>query len=145
MKENYLIEEAFPGMIVNQQRVNRFVVQKCPGKHAGRVRVLVNYKKRDGAKRFQIVKILAPTGKSAHAAVIGHYEDPNHIFMDYDLRDELGLVVSQEVQLEIKKCGLPGAVYWYMTDRDPMVRIPAILAIVSLCLGVLGLFLGLKA
>jgi hypothetical protein len=145
MKENYINEEAFPGMIVNQQRVHLFVVQKCPSKHAGRGRVLVNYKKRDGAKRFQIVKILSPTGKSAHAAVIGHYKDPRYIFMDYDLRNELGLAVSQEVQLELKKCGFLGAVYWYMTVRDPIVRIPAILAIISLCLGVLGLFLGLRA
>ncbi len=145
MEKFDFVERDFPGMIANSKRVNRFVVKRCPSNHAGRGRVLVHYKKRDRAKRFQIVRILTPTGRSAHAAVIGHYKDPDHIFMDYDLRDELGLNLSQTVSLEIKKCGFLGAVYWYVTDRDPMVRVPAILAIISLFLGVLGLFLGLKA
>jgi hypothetical protein len=124
--------------------MHNFVVRKAPEKHTGNGRVLINYLRRDNARRFEVVHIVTPSGKQAFAAVIGHYDEPDMIKMDYDLRTTLGLKENEQTPLEITRCRLPGTIWWYLTVRDPLIRVPAILAAVSVILGVLSLALAFR-
>ena len=133
------------GIIMRDSNTHEFRVTRAPEKHAGKGRVLINYKRRDNAKRFEVVRIVTPTGLHASAAVIGHYDDPTLIKMDYDLRDVLGLREEEVVRLEITKTGFIGTVWWYLTVRDPLVRVPAILAVWSVAFGILSIFLAIIA
>lgn len=126
---------------MNERKTHSFSVKRAPEKHSGNGRVLVNFQRRDRAKRFDVVRIVAPSGRQAYAAVVGHYDAPNIIKMDYDLRTTLGLAVDQEIDLEITRCWLPGTIRWYLTVRDPLIRVPAALAALSVVLGALSLFL----
>lgn len=138
------LRHSFPGLVVNERKIHTFVVRQAPEKHTGNGRVLINYQRRDNAKRFQVVRIVAPAGKQAFAAVIGHYDEPDVIKMDYDLRATLGLEENDRTSLEITRCRLPGTIWWYLTARDPLIRVPAILAAVSVLLGVLSLVLAFR-
>lgn len=129
---------------MDERRTHTFIVRKAPEKHTGNGRVLINYQLRDNARRFEVVRIVAPSGKQAFAAVIGHYDKPDVIKMDYDLRTTLGLKENEQTPLEITRCRLPGTIWWYLTARDPLIRVPAILAAVSIFLGILSLALALK-
>lgn len=133
--------ESFAGLVVRADLVEKFVIKKCPEKHSGRGRALINYNKRNGAKRFEIVRITAPDGRYVRAAVVGHYDDANFIKLDYDMRDLLGVNLDQEIDLEVRRCGLIDSFLWYVLARDPMIKIPARLTIVSLFLGILSVFL----
>ncbi|MFP1632335.1 hypothetical protein ACLB6G_11395 [Zhengella sp. ZM62] len=133
----------FPGLIVEHRRTSNFIVKPAPEKHAGLGRVLINYQRRDNAKRFQIVRIVSENGRQAYAAAIGHYDDPSYIKMDHDLRVALNLNIDDNVQLEITKTGIIGSYIWYIMARDPAIRIPAILASISVILGVLSIYLSM--
>jgi hypothetical protein len=87
---------------------------------------------------------MAPGGLVAYAAVVGHYDDERIIKLDYDLRKTLGFKIGQEAQIEVKKCRLLGMIRWYLTVPDPLVRVPAYLALVSTMLGLISLVLALK-
>lgn len=138
------MNDNFPGIIVDRTNTHSFTVGKCPEKHAGQGRALVNYNRRDRTKRFQIVRLTAPRGRYAYAAIVGH-NDPEHIIkLDYDLRKTLGVELDQRVEIEVKKCRLLGILRWYLTVPDPLIRVPAYLAMVSTCLGFISLFLALK-
>ncbi|WP_380056122.1 hypothetical protein ACFE33_01820 [Falsihalocynthiibacter sp. SS001] len=139
------IQSKFTGIIVKNEKCHKFTIKSCPDKHSGLGRVLVHFKRRDNSKRFQIVRILTPKGKAAYAAVIGHYESPDYIKMDYDLRDELGLSVGETTLLEIKRCGPFETVYWYLTARDPLIKVPAVLALTSVGMGVVSLIISLRS
>lgn len=135
------MQDYFPGLIVDRKQVNLFIVKGCPEKHTGQGRALINYKKRDGTKRFQIVRLMAPGGLVAYAAVVGHYDDERVIKLDYDLRTTLGLKLEQEAEIEVRKCRLLGILRWYLTVPDPLVRVPAYLALLSTVLGVVSIVL----
>lgn len=132
------INEQFPGLIVDEAKTHKFIVRPCPRKHASKGRVLINFNRRDGAKRIEIVKLTTPSGKMAYAAGNGHWDDAETIKMDYDLRVELGLYLDQEIAIEVRRCGFFGTLWWYLTVPDPLVRIPAFLATLSVSLGLLG-------
>ena len=142
--DNFGFDRRFPGLLILADKTHSFVVKKCPEKHSGRYRALINFARRDGAKRFEIVQITSTTGKSVRAACIGHYQAPNIIKLDYDLRSALGVQLEQEVILEIKKCGFLGALFWYLSARDPMIRVPAVLAAISVGLGMLSVVLAIN-
>jgi hypothetical protein len=129
---------------VDGKRKHSFLVVKCPEKHTGQGRALINYKRRDGTKRFQIVRLMAPGGLTAYAAVVGHHDKEDIIKLDYDLRKTLGLKIGQNAQIEVKKCRLLGIIRWYLTVPDPLIRVPAYLALVSTALGLVSLVLALK-
>lgn len=138
------VHDNFPGIILDRANTHSFTVGRCPEKHTGQGRALINYKKRDRTKRFQIVRLTAPQGRCAYAAVVGHY-DPEHIIkLDYDLRKTLGVEVAQELEIEVKKCRLLGILRWYLTVPDPLIRVPAYLALVSTILGFISIILALK-
>lgn len=130
---------------MKEENTYKFIVRKCPEKHAGLGRVLINYKKRDNSKRFQIVRILTQNGLSAYAAVIGHYDDEQYIKMDYDLRSQLEIEYGDTLLLEITRCNLAGTLYWYVTARDPLIRVPAVLASISVLFGCLSIVLALSS
>ncbi|WP_196774337.1 hypothetical protein [Rhodovulum sp. MB263] len=134
----------FPGIILDRANTHSFTVQKCPEKHTGQGRALINGKKRDGTKRFQIVRLTAPRGRCAYAAVVGHNDRENIIRLDYDLRKTLGVDLGQEVEIEVKKCVFLGILRWYLTVPDPLIRVPAYLAMVSTFLGFISLVLALR-
>ncbi|KPA20248.1 hypothetical protein shim_32360 [Shimia sp. SK013] len=137
------VPDFFPGVIVKHDKTYRFTVKKCPDKHAGRGRALINYKRRDGTKRFQIVRLTAPEGLTAYAAVVGHYDDESIIKLDYDLRKHLNLKAEQEALIEVVKCGPISILYWYLTVSDPLIRVSACLALVSLALGVVSIVIAI--
>lgn len=138
------MQDNFPGIIMDRDKTHSFEVKMCPEKHTGQGRALINYKKRDGTKRFQIVRLMAPRGRYAYATVVGHYDRDNVIKLDYDLRKTLGVDIGQEVEIEVKKCRLLGIIRWYLTVPDPLVRVPAYLALISTILGLTSLALALK-
>lgn len=135
---------SFAGLVVDERKIHTFIVRPAPDKHTGNGRILINYQRRDNAKRFEVVRIVAPSGKQAFAAAIGHYDDPDVIKMDYDLRATLGLEVDDRTPLEITRCRLPGTIWWYLTARDPLIRVPAILAAISVFLGMVSLVLAMR-
>ncbi|QFT65428.1 hypothetical protein FIU93_01465 [Labrenzia sp. THAF35] len=120
-----------------------FEIAELPLKHTGQGRAAINHERRDNADRFDIVRISRSDGRSVLATVIGHYKADNVIQLDYDLRALLGVVPSENLTLEIDRVGILGTLIWYATVRDPQVRVSAVLAMVSLGLGVIGLVLGI--
>lgn len=134
----------FPGLIVDLENAHSFQVKKCPEKHAGEGRVLINYKKRNGARRFQVVRLMTEGGHTAYAAVVGHYENDDVIMMDYDLRTALNVKLGDRLTIEVKKCRILGLLRWYLTVPDPLIRVSAYLAVLSTGLGLLSIGLSLK-
>jgi hypothetical protein len=104
---------------------------------------VIHNSQRDGAKRHQVVRILTSCGKFADAAVIGRQVLDNKIGMDFELRNSLGLNVGKKYSLEIRKLRFWGALRWYLRRRDPAIRIPALLASLSIGLGVVSLLIAL--
>jgi len=126
---------------VDQAKTNVFIVKQAPENHVGNGRVLINFQRRDGAKRFEIVRVVAASGRQGFAAAVGHYDDPDIIMMDYDLRATLGVNVGETIPLEVTRCGVAGTLRWYLTVRDPIIRVPAVLGAISFFLGIISLLL----
>lgn len=80
-------------------------------------------------------------GKTAYVVALGHEDQPDVIKLDYDLRMMLGLQPDQTIRIEVKKCGWFGTFRWYLSARDPQVRVSAWLAIISVALGLFGIIL----
>jgi hypothetical protein len=76
--------------------------------------------------------------------VVGHYDKEHIIKLDHDLRKALGVEVGQKVEMEVKKCRLLGILRWYLTVPDPLIRVPAYLALVSTVLGLLSVVMSIK-
>lgn len=84
-----------------------------------------------------------PSGRCAYAAVVGHQSDKSYIKIDYDLRAKMGVELDDVTDIEVTRCGIFGTLRWYLTVADPLVRIPASLAILSLGLAVISLFIAI--
>jgi hypothetical protein len=113
-------------------------------RNKGKKRVLLHRDYRDEAHRHQIVKLTVPSGRFVLLEVIGREEkDKNLIGLDRDDRDHLGVELGQDVRIDVTKCGLLGTVIWYVTNNDPSIRISAILAVLSVSLGILGVLLSI--
>jgi hypothetical protein len=137
-------EELFPGLILMGQ-VEVFRIRKINHAHIGRKRVLIHKTQRDGAKRHQIVRLMTQNGKYIFAEVIGVEQGKKgSIGLDLDDRELLGLGKGDEVRIEVRKCGLLGQTYWFVSNNDPSIRIAAILAICSVLLGILSIVLAFK-
>ena len=59
--------------------------------------------------------------------------------MDYDDRKALVVEPGERVEFEVKMAGLLGAAKWFLSVRDPHIRISAWLAAISLILGLVSL------
>jgi hypothetical protein len=144
MKSANKLQNDFSGLIVDRERTHLFFVTKCPERHAGLGRALIHHSKRDRTKRFDVVRLAAANGHSTYAAVVGHRDNEKVIKLDYDLREALGLDVGECARIEVTKCSMLGTLWWYLTVPDPLVRVPAFLACVSLVLGVLSFVFAIK-
>lgn len=113
-------------------------VKALPSNDNGRLLVRLNSKYRSGIPRYGIAQLLnTENDKSVTALVLGH-DDDNAIFMPYDIREALGADKDAELKFKIQKTGWFGKVCWLLRTPDPSVHVPAWLAFISVCLGVLG-------
>jgi hypothetical protein len=65
------------------------------------------------------------------------------IGLDAAMRRKLGLEKDVEYDFQLIPLGGLGQFLWYLGASDPAVRLPAMLALVSLIVGVIGFFLGI--
>ncbi|WP_037546516.1 hypothetical protein [Stappia stellulata] len=121
----------------------KFKIRRMFKEHVGLGRTAINYKFRNGTNRFEIVRISKCDGCKILASVIGHDLAENVICLDIDLRRALKVEPGDELELTVKKADLFDTIWWYLTVRDPRVRISAVLALISVVFGGLGLLLGL--
>jgi len=63
--------------------------------------------------------------------------------MDERTRDRLGVAVGEPRVFELRKAGLWGGLCWALRASDMSYRIMAILGLVSVGLGLIGLLLGI--
>lgn len=121
----------------------KLTVARLSRREWGTSRVRLNKAHRNGVPRYGIAQITNnTTKKSAFAILLGH-DDPSAIFMDYDMREELGVQKGDTLDFTVTSACLPKKVWWYLSINDPMVRIPAWLAFWSVILGVVGIGIGL--
>lgn len=134
------------GIICKEDCCHKFEIQKIDLRNAGKGRIAVSGKKRDGAKRFQIVRVSrCDTGERVYAAPIGvRPGECTVVKLDLDMRQLLNLDVGQKVRLQITKATIFGSVWWFLTQRDPAIRVSAWLALTSVFLGLLGVLLSLR-
>jgi hypothetical protein len=125
--------------------VSKLVVKGVERREWGALRVRLHHSHRDSISRYGIAKITnVDNGQAAVAIILGH-DDTENIFMDYDTREALGVKKGETLDFSIEKACLPRSLWWYLTIKDPLVRIPAWLAVWSIVLGVAGIALGLAS
>jgi hypothetical protein len=133
----------FPGLILMGQ-ISTLKIGPSDNRNKGKKRVLLHGAYRDGAKRHQIVKLTVPSGRFVLLEVIGRdEEDKDLIGLDRDDREHLGVRLGDSIRIDVTKCGLLGTVVWFLTNNDPSIRISAILAVLSVSLGILGVLLSI--
>lgn len=136
------------GLILSDKKCHDLKVEKLDLRNTGKGRAGIHVSNRDGAGRFQIVKLTrCDNGLHVLAAVIGlNKSSPSNVIrLDRDLRNALGVDQSEDtVRLEIKRVGLPSTLWWFLTVRDPAVRVSAWLALTSVALGFLSVVLSLS-
>jgi len=111
----------------------------------GAMRVRLHKTHRNGIPRYGIAKIVN-TANSKHvvAILLGH-EDAGSVYLDYDARDSLDVAKGQKLQFTVSSTSLLRRLWWYLTINDPIIRIPAWLAVWSVVLGIAGIGLGLAS
>jgi hypothetical protein len=113
-------------------------VKALPSNDTGRLLVRLNRKYRAGIPRYGIVQLMnSKNAKSVKVLVLGH-DDDTAIFMPYDIREALGADKGADLEFTVQKTGWFGKVCWLLGTPDPAVHVPAWLALISACLGGLG-------
>jgi hypothetical protein len=82
-------------------------------------------------------------GKSKLLALRGCREKEPKLLLDSSTRHELDLEVEKSYEVEIHRAGWFGYWRWAWGAADPAYRLTAQISLISLGLGVIGLFLGL--
>jgi hypothetical protein len=123
------------------QQDEKTLRKKAPLRHTGKGRVLLHETTRGDVRRFGVVRLMTPAGRCTYAAVIGHTKEEDVIQMDLDMRESLGLRPDEFAELEIRKANALGTLWWYLTVQDPLIRVPAVLAALSVFLGLLSVIL----
>lgn len=113
------------------------------GKHEwGISRARLNIKNRNGVNRYEVAKLTnLNNNKSTLVLLLGH-DDETGIYLDFDTREELGLEKGEKVQISATKVRLFSKLLWYLKTKDPMIHIPACLAVLSVALSIIGLLVG---
>lgn len=62
--------------------------------------------------------------------------------MAFDTRTALGVKKKGELNFSLSKVGFLKRVLWYLTNSNPMIHIPAWLAVWSVALGLIGTIIG---
>lgn len=118
--------------------MTKLPVRALPSNDNGRLLVRLNSKYRSGIPRYGIAQLMnAENDKSVKALVLGH-DDDTAIFMPYDIREALGADKGANLEFTVQKTGWFGKVRWLLGTPDPSVHVPAWLALISVCCGVLG-------
>lgn len=118
--------------------MTKLPVRALPSNDTGRLLVRLNRKYRSGIPRYGIAQLMnAENGKSVRALVLGH-DDDTAIFIPYDIREALGADKGANLEFSIQKTGWFGKICWLLGTPDPSVHVPAWLALISVCFGVLG-------
>lgn len=96
-------------------------------------------------KRIRRAKICEVTvnGKSKLLAVRGCPENDARILVDSPTRHELDIDVEKLYGVELRPVWWYGYWKWAWNAADPAYRVPAQISLISLALGIIGLFLGL--
>lgn len=115
----------------------------------GREVARMHWSNRRFASRYDIVSI-KHENKRILVPILGLDGEANRNIarLGYDLRTRLGISSSDvsdgaRINLTIEQVGWWGQLYWYLSTKDPAVKIPAWLAFWSVILGLGGFVLGL--
>lgn len=118
-------------------------VRSLPTNDAGRLLIRLNVKYRTGISRYGIAELTnIQESRSLKVLVLGH-DDDGAIYMPYDIRVALGVAKGTDLEFSIKKVGWMGKIPWLLKTPDPAVHVPAWLALISVFLGLLGVFISL--
>lgn len=134
------------GTITDSTKVHKYHVSRAKLEQSGKGRVGIHERRRDSAKRHQVLRITrADNGKRIYAAAIGlkPKERCCVIRIDRDYRDKLDVQEGAAVRLEIRKANVFETLYWYLTVNDPVVRVSSVLALISVLLGSVSIILAL--
>jgi hypothetical protein len=109
------------------------------------VRIPRDYRVDVNAKRIRRAKICKVTvnEKSKLLAVRGCPEKDARILVDSPTRHDLEIDVGNSYEVELRPVWWYGYWKWAWNAADPAYRVPAQISLISLVLGVIGLFLGL--
>jgi hypothetical protein len=123
--------------------MTKLAVRALPTNDTGRQLVRLNINHRVGIPRYGIAQLMnSKNAKSVKVLVLGH-DDEDAIFMPYDIREALGVRKGGNLEFSIQKVGSFGKICWLLRTPDPAVHVPAWLALISVCLGVLGVVIAL--
>lgn len=110
---------------------------------AGRQLVRLNWDYRNGIDRYGIARLTnSQNGKSLLILVLGH-DDPEAIYMPYDIRSKLGIAKGDRLNFSIDKAGWLGKLCWYVKVPDPAVHVPAWIALIGFVVGLIGTVVGI--
>ena len=123
--------------------MTKLPVKALPPNDTGRLLVRLNRKYRAGISRYGIAQLRnSENDKSVKVLVLGH-DDDTAIFMPYDIRETLGADKGADLEFTVQKTGWFGKVCWFLGTPDPAVHVPAWLALISVCLGILGVVIAI--
>jgi hypothetical protein len=108
-------------------------------------RVPGEYRTDGGGKRIHRAKIcnVIIDGKQKLLAIHGCPKKDAVILMDAITRHDLGVHAGNSYEVELRPVKWWGYLRWAWKAADPAFRVPAQISLISLILGVIGLFLGL--
>lgn len=121
-----------------------FPVKALPSSDNGRLLVRLNIKYRDRILRYGIGRLTnSRNAKPVKTLLLGH-DDDTAIFMPYDIREALGVSKGGSLSFTLQKVSWLGKVWWLLRTPDPAVQIPALLAVISVILGILGVVISFR-
>ncbi len=109
------------------------------------VRIPHEYRVDVNSKRIRRAKICEVTinGKTRLLAVRGCEEKDARILVDSPTRHKLDIDVGKSYEVKLRPVWWFGYWKWAWSAADPAYRVPAQISLISLVLGIIGLFLGL--
>jgi hypothetical protein len=107
-------------------------------------RIPGQYRVDASGKRIRRAKICEVTIGDKHKllAIRGCHENDARILLDSPTRFEFNLRVGTSYEIELRPVGWFGYWRWAWNAADPAYRVPAQISMISLILGIIGLFLG---
>lgn len=83
------------------------------------------------------------SGREILVVARGSASMEKHIFLDERSRTKLGVDLSQTYEFEMTTLGFFGKVRWALQASDVRYSFPALVSVVSACLGILSVLLGI--
>jgi hypothetical protein len=124
-----------------------FEIDKALARDRGREVARMHWSHRPFATRYDVVRVTY-NGNQIFVPILGLDGEKNIGIarLGYDLRTRLALPKdavgsNRKFDITIEQTGLWGQLYWYLSAKDPAVKVPAWLAFWSVFLGAAGLLL----